>query len=84
MAVVLPAYFVPKEGERLCMTTRGKDEGARAGGRVSGANIPFLHSHLLMHTHTHACMHAQTHSQEQEALRKCAHGSTTSHVIGNS
>ena len=58
MAVVLPAYFVPKEGERLCMTTRGKDEGARAGGRVSGANIPFLHSHLLMHTHTH--MHACT------------------------
>ena len=61
----------------------GRMKGLALGAELVGQTSPF-YTPICSCTHTHTCMHAQTHSQEQEVLRKCAHGSTTSHVIGNS
>lgn len=52
--------------ESACAWQQGEDEGARAGGRVSRANIlftlPFAHAHTHMHI-------KPTHKTEQKKLR---------------
>lgn len=67
--------------ESACAWQQGEDEGARAGGRVSRANILFTLPFAHAHTHAH-----QAHSQNwtKETQKWAASSTHTGHVFKNS
>lgn len=75
-AVVLPAFSVPK-GRAPVHDNKGEDEGARAGGRASRANILFTPPFA----HAHTCTSAPLAKCWTKDTQKWAHCSTPSHTL---